>query len=316
MAATSTFDVLTMGRIGIDLYPHVAGLKLSEIDTFHRSAGGSASNVAIAAAQHGLASAIITRVGADPFGDYLLSELPRLGVDARFITTTAEAKTPITFCEVFPPDDFPLYFYREPIAPDLLLDADALPLDAVRTARVFWTTLTGLTRQPSRDAHFRAWQARGRQRHTILDLDYRPMFWDSVDEAREQASHALSQVTIAIGNREECEVAVGETDPTRAAEALLDRGLELAVVKQGPKGVLAMTRDQTVEVPPHHVDVVNGLGAGDAFGGAFCAGILAGWPLEQVLRFANAAGAIVAGRPECSTAMPSTSEVDDLLEGN
>jgi len=125
---------------------------------------------------------------------------------------------------------------------------------------------------------------------------------------------ALPEVTVAVGNLEECAVAVGERDPHRAAAALLDAGLDLAVVKQGPRGVLARSRTETVEVPPVEVDVLNGLGAGDGFGGALCHGLLAGWPLERVIRFANAAGAIVASRLECSSAMPTTAEVETFLE--
>ena len=149
---------------------------------------------------------------------------------------------------------------------------------------------------------------------TILDLDYRPTFWDDPGEAHAQVERALSMVTVAVGNCQECEVAVGESDPDRAAAALLDKGIELAVVKQGPKGVLARTRDQRVEVKPFPVEVVNGLGAGDAFGGALCHGLLAGWPLERVLRFANVAGAIVASRLECATAMPTVAEVEAHLD--
>jgi 5-dehydro-2-deoxygluconokinase len=147
----------------------------------------------------------------------------------------------------------------------------------------------------------------------VLDLDWRPMFWADVDEGRAQVAKALEHVTIAVGNREECEVAVGETEPQRAADALLERGLELAVVKQGPKGVLAVTADERVEVPTFPVEVVNGLGAGDAFGGALVHGLLEGWPLRQILVFANVAGALVASRLECSTAMPTTEEVETAL---
>jgi 5-dehydro-2-deoxygluconokinase len=139
------------------------------------------------------------------------------------------------------------------------------------------------------------------------------MFWESMEAAHEQVAAALPLVTVAVGNLEECAVAVGEREPEAAAKALLAAGVELAVVKQGPKGVLAMTRNQRVEVPPTPVTVVNGLGAGDGFGGALCHGLLAGWPLERVLQFANAAGAIVASRLECSTAMPTSDEVEALL---
>ena len=219
----------------------------------------------------------------------------------------------MTFCEVFPPDDFPLYFYRYPIAPDLMIEADELPREAIEQAGIFWSTVTGLSQEPSRSAHFAAWQIRGRRQHTILDLDYRPMFWPHPDEASAQVGKALEHVTVAVGNREECEVAVGETDPQRAADALLERGVEIAVVKQGPKGVLAATRGERVEVPPFPVEVVNGLGAGDAFGGALCHGLLAGWDLRRILEFANVAGAIVASKLECSTAMPTAGQVQEHL---
>ena len=139
------------------------------------------------------------------------------------------------------------------------------------------------------------------------------MFWADPSEASDQVRKALEHVTVAVGNREECEVAVGETDPQRAADALLERGLELAIVKQGPKGVLAATRSERVEVPPYPVDVVNGLGAGDAFGGALVHGLLAGWDLRRILEFANVAGALVAGKLECSTAMPDEAEVERSL---
>jgi 5-dehydro-2-deoxygluconokinase len=157
--------------------------------------------------------------------------------------------------------------------------------------------------------------ARGRRPFTVLDLDYRPMFWETPAHATEQVQKALPHVTVAVGNREECEVAVGESDPEKAADALLDAGVELAVVKQGPKGVLAKTRTERVVSPPLPITPLNGLGAGDSFGGSLAHGLLAGWPLEQVLRNANAAGAIVASRLECSTAMPTQAEIDLLLAG-
>jgi 5-dehydro-2-deoxygluconokinase len=219
----------------------------------------------------------------------------------------------VTFCEIFPPDDFPLWFYRTPATPDLQIRPEELDLDAVRSAGVFWVTGTGFCQEPSRSSHQVALQARSRSSHTVLDLDYRPMFWPSQQEATLHIGAALNFATVAVGNLEECETAVGESDPDRAAAALLDRGVELAVVKQGPKGVLGRTRTERVEVPPLSVDVLNGLGAGDSFGGALCHGLVAGWDLHRLLSFANAAGAIVASRLECSTAMPTTAEVDQLL---
>lgn len=309
------FDLITIGRIGTDIYPLQDGVGLEDVQTFGKYLGGSATNVAVAAARHGNRTAVVTGVGDDPFGRFCRREVARLGVSNEFIAVDPEYPTPVTFCEIFPPDDFPLYFYRKPKAPDLNIHADQLDLEAIRNARIYWSTVTGLSEQPSRDAHFAAWDARGRRGHTVLDLDYRPMFWGSVAEAREQVQKALEHVTVAVGNREECEVAVDETEPDKAADALLERGVEIAIVKQGPKGVLAKTRAHRVEVPPYLVQVVNGLGAGDSFGGALCHGLLNDWGLERILRFANVAGAIVASRRECSTAMPTTDEIDDVLRG-
>ena len=302
-----------MGRTGVDIYPLQHGVGLEDVTTFQKFLGGSATNVAVAAARYGRRAALITRTGRDAFGRYVRAEAARLGVDPAFITEVDGPPTPVTFCEVFPPDDFPLYFYRYPIAPDLMIEADELPREAIEQAGIFWSTVTGLSQEPSRSAHFAAWQIRGRRQHTILDLDYRPMFWPHPDEASAQVGKALEHVTVAVGNREECEVAVGETDPQRAADALLERGVEIAVVKQGPKGVLAATRGERVEVPPFPVEVVNGLGAGDAFGGALCHGLLAGWDLRRILEFANVAGAIVASKLECSTAMPTEGQVQEHL---
>lgn len=312
---SAPYDLVAIGRTGVDLYPLQHGVGLAQVQTFQKFLGGSATNVAVAAARHGRRAALVTKVGYDAFGQYVHDETARLGVDATWVTPLSQAgpPTPVVFCEVHPPDDFPLTFYRYPTAPDLLVEPADVPLDHVASAAVYWSTVTGLSQEPSRSTHFTAWQARGRKPLTVLDLDYRPMFWASAPEAQDQVARALELVTVAVGNQDECQVAVGERDPQRAADALLERGIELAVVKQGPKGVLAATADERVEVPPHPVQVVNGLGAGDAFGGALVHGLLAEWDLRRTMTFANVAGAIVAGRLECSTAMPTTAEVEAVV---
>jgi 5-dehydro-2-deoxygluconokinase len=314
-----THELLTIGRISVDIYPNDIGVDLEDVTSFGKYLGGSPSNVAVAAARHGRRTGVITRTGDDAFGKYLHRELRKFNVDDTFVTPVKEWPTAVTFCAIKPPEDFPLYFYgRFPTAPDLQIKAEELDLEAIRDARIFWSTVTGLCQEPSREAHIKAHEARPQAglkegQFTILDLDYRPMFWASREEASAQVHAALPHVTVAVGNREECDVAVGETDPDRAADALLAAGVELAVVKQGPRGVLGKTRTERVEVPPTPVDVVNGLGAGDAFGGSLCHGLLAGLPLEAILRNANAAGAIVASRLECSTAMPTSAEIEALI---
>jgi len=313
---TKPFEVLTMGRVGVDIYPEQIGVPLDEVTSFGKFLGGSATNVAVAAARLGRRSAVITRTGEDPFGRFVHRALEGFGVDDRFVSAVPDLPTPVTFCEIFPPDDFPLYFYRRPTAPDLQIRADELDLDAVREAEVFWVTVTGLSEEPSREATLAALEARGGRGVTVLDLDYRAMFWASADEARAQVARALPYATVAVGNREECEVAVGESDPEAAAKALRDVGVRLAVVKQGPAGVLGVDAHEHVTVPPVPVDVVNGLGAGDAFGGALCHGLLARWDLRRTLSFANAAGAYVAGQLACADAMPDTTQVVAMLGGD
>jgi 5-dehydro-2-deoxygluconokinase len=309
----SAFEVLTMGRVGVDLYPLQAGVGLDQVATFGKWLGGSPTNVAVAASRYGRRAAVITRTGDDPFGVFIHAALKGYGVDDRYVTAVGDLPTPVTFCEVFPPDDFPLYFYRWPKAPDLEILTGELDFDAIRAAGVFWVTGTGLSQEPSRSATLAALEARNGRGITVLDLDYRPMFWPSRDEARYWVQQALPHVNVAVGNLDEAETAVAQREPVAAARALHEFGVSLAVVKQGPKGVLASDGCKVVEVPPVAIDVVNGLGAGDAFGGALCHGLLAGWEAERVMRFANAAGAIVASRLACSDAMPTAGEVTTLL---
>lgn len=310
------FEVITMGRVSVDLYPEQIGATLAEVRTFQKSLGGSATNVAVAAARLGHRSAIITKVGDDGFGPYIREALEEFGVDARWVGTDPKLRTPIVFCEIHPPDYFPLLFYREPKAPDMNLALEDLDLEAVAATRLFWTTGTGLSDEPSRGATLAALDARSNVPGgiTVHDLDYRPMLWRSQEDARRYNQEALRHATVTVGNQDEVEMAVGSRDPRKASAALLECGVDLAIVKQGPKGVLARTADGVVEVPPIQVEVVNGLGAGDAFGGALCHALISGWDPERTIRYANAAGAIVASRLACADDMPTDDEVENLLE--
>ncbi|HEV2951877.1 MAG TPA: 5-dehydro-2-deoxygluconokinase, partial [Actinomycetota bacterium] len=291
METNGPFDVITMGRVGVDLYPEQSGVPLREVRTFARSLGGSPTNVAVGAARYGHRSAVVTQVGADGFGEYVRSALRAFGVDDRFVGIDAELRTPVVFCELLPPESPSILFYREPTAPDMRLVTDELDLGAIRDARVFWTTGTGLSDEPSRSATLAALATRDPGRVTIHDLDYRPAFWPSPDEAGEQQRLALGHATVAVGNIEECTIAVGTGDAETLAGRLRDLGVDLAIVKLGGHGVLASWEGGNERFPAVAVRVVNGLGAGDAFGAAVCHGLLEGWDVPRTLRFANAAGA-------------------------
>ena len=304
-----SFELLTMGRIGVDLYPEQIGVPLEQVRTFRKMLGGTATNVAVAAARLGRRTAVVTKVGDDPFGGYIRGALESFGVDPRFVGTDPVLRTPLAFCEIHPPDDFPLLFYREPSAPDLQLAVGELDPDAVRGAGIFWVTGTGLSVEPSRSTTLEALTWRSGE--TIVDLDWRPMFWS--DRPGPLMRAAVGRATVAVGNAEEASVAVGAGEPLEMARRLLELGPRLAIVKLGPRGVLAATAEEHWVVPPVPIEVVNGLGAGDAFGGALCHGLLSGWDVERCVRFANAAGAVVASRLGCADDMPTAADVEERL---
>jgi 5-dehydro-2-deoxygluconokinase len=306
-------ELLTVGRVGVDLYPEQSGVPLGSVQSFAKSLGGTATNVAVAAARLGRRSGVLTKVGPDPFGGYVRDALRGFGVSADFVGTAPDLLTPVVFCALDPPSDPPLLFYRLPVAPDLTLTGDDVPWDLVGEVPVLWVTGTGVSVEPARATQREMLLRRGRRAHTVLDLDYRPMFWSSVDDASREIGWMLDHVTVAVGNRAEVEVAVGTADPDTAAKRLLARGVRVAVIKKGADGVLVATEDGSWTVPPQPVEVVCGLGAGDAFGGALVHGLLSGWDPVRIARYANAAGAIVAGRLACADAMPELSEIEELL---
>ena len=310
-------EVLTVGRVGVDIYPQQEG-PLKDVATFAKYLGGTATNVAVGAARLGRRSAVLTKVGADPFGDFVREALVGFGVDPAYVGTSPGLNTPVVFCELDPAEDPGLYFYRAPIAPDLTLGDDDVPWEQVDDVPVFWVTGTGVSVEPSRSTQMAMLKHRGRPepdsgRWTVLDLDWRPMFWTSAEEARVEYDAMLDHVNVAVGNRAEVEVAVGTSDPHEAAERLLARGLQLAMVKMGADGVLVATPASTQVVTPHRVKVVCGLGAGDAFGAALVHGLLSGWDAVRCAEHANAAGAIVASQLACADAMPTLDELVDLV---
>jgi 5-dehydro-2-deoxygluconokinase len=317
MTAAGKLEVLTVGRVGVDLYPEQWG-PLADVRTFAKSLGGTATNVAVGAARLGRRTAVLTKVGDDGFGAYVRTALAGFGVDPAYVGTSADLHTPVVFCELNPPEDPPLLFYRDPIAPDLTLTSADVPWDVVLDVPLLWVTGTGVSVEPARGTQLKMLARRGRPapgtgRHTVLDLDWRPMFWPSPEHARAEYESMLEHVDVVVGNRAEAEVAVGTADPVEAARRLLDRGVELAMIKKGGEGVLVATEAGMTTVAPHRVEVVCGLGAGDAFGAALAHGLLAGWDPVDIAEHANAAGAIVASRLACADAMPTLAELDRLV---
>jgi 5-dehydro-2-deoxygluconokinase len=316
--STVAIEALTVGRVGVDLYPEQSGVPLAQVTTFARSLGGTATNVAVGAARLGRRTAVLTKVGPDDFGGYVRAALAGFGVDPSYVGTAPDLLTPVVFCALNPPEDPPLLFYRLPTAPDLTLTADDVPWDLVADVALLWVTGTGVSVEPARQTQLDMLAHRGRPdssagRWTVLDLDWRSMFWPSPQDARREYERLLENVTVAVGNRAEVEVAVGTADPEEAARRLLERGVEIALVKKGADGVLVATAEGMATVAAQRVEVVCGLGAGDAFGGALIHGLLSGWDPVRCAEYANAAGAIVASRLACADAMPTIDELEAMV---
>jgi 5-dehydro-2-deoxygluconokinase len=298
-------DVAVLGRIGIDLYPNQLRTPLREVRTYTRYVGGFAGNVATGLARLGLTPAIVSRIGSDPHGDFVRDFLSGEGVDVRFLAVDERLRTPPTFCEVWPPDNFPLTFYRYPTAPDWQLVPADFDSGEVSAAPFLLATGTGLAQSPSRETTLAALEAH--ERVTIFDLDWRPTLWEQPDTYSGLAQTAARDADVVIGNEEEVEAAAG--DP----QALLDLGVSTLVLKRGERGVLLFHEGAQVDVPGHPVEVVNGLGAGDAFIAAFVQSLHSGRSLEEAARRGSVAGAIVASQLACSEAMPRLAELEAEL---
>ncbi len=318
----AAIEILTIGRVSVDLYAEQTNVDATGVVSFRKSIGGTTTNVAVAAARLGRRAAVCTKVGNDEFGSYVRFALSAtFGVDTRFVSSDPTLKTPLAFVMLDPPEEPRVVFYREPRAPDMNITIGDLDSQVVSAVPIVWMAACNLAYEPCRTAMHDVLAIRGRSkaaagavRHTVLDLDWRPMFWSSPAEATAAIAPLLDRFSIVIGNRAECEIAVGTSDPDLAIERLLSLGLDAAVVKLGADGVLVGDRGGTrARVAPIHVEVVSGVGAGDAFGAALCHGLLAGWDLPTCARFANAAGAIVASRLMCADDMPTLDEVTALV---
>ena len=312
---SETLDLLALGRISVDLYAREPGNSFVQHQTFVKSIGGSPTNVAVAAARLGLRSAVVTAVGADPLGDYAIAKLAALGVATRYVAVMERGRTPVVLVALEDPAEPTITFLRAPDAPDTAIGPDAVDDHTVDTCRVLWMSGSALAVGKTAATAMRWLERRARHPHTVLDLDLRPSLWSDPSEAAAAAARAIELSSVVVGNRRECAMAVGSSDPNAAADALLLRGVTMAVVKMGAGGVLLATADERVIIDPVPVMVRCGTGAGDAFGGALATGLVNGWPLSTIGRLANAAGALVTSRLTCADAMPTLTELEAFEAG-
>jgi 5-dehydro-2-deoxygluconokinase len=291
-------EAAVIGRVGIDLYPNELRTPLRRVRTYTRFVGGFAGNVTAGLARLGVRVAILSRVGDEGHGEFVRDWLAREGVDVRFLRTDSYWQTPPTFCEVWPPDRFPITFYRRPTCPDWQLSLEDFDLGEIAAAPLLFAAGTGLAQAPSRETTLATLEAhRGT---TIFDLDWRPMLWEQPDEYPPLARVAAAAADIVIGTEEEVAAAQLTGSPT-------------LILKRGERGATVYESGEETEVPGFPVEVVNGLGAGDAFAAAVGHGLLRELPLVEAVRRGAVAGAIVASRLACSEAMPRLQELEAAL---
>ena len=311
------FDLITIGRISVDIYGQEEGAGLEDSQSFKKAVGGSPTNVAIGTARYGHKAAVITGVGDDSLGRYALSELEKFKVGTEYVSTVS-GKTPVVIAGLKNPDDPELVFYRDKDAPDTQMELTDAMKTEVSESNYFWFTGSTLSHLKLRATVLALLEARQSKagKESIFDLDYRPSFWNNEAEAHREISAALKYASVVIGNRKECAVATGlptSSNLQEFADSLLASGARLAIIKDGANGVLVADKNESSVVQGLKIKVRCGLGAGDAFGAGVVHGLLNGWTPAETVKFANAAGAHVASQLMCSDAMPTESQVRTLI---
>jgi 5-dehydro-2-deoxygluconokinase len=288
-------EAVVVGRVGIDLYPNELRTPLREVRTYTRYVGGFAGNVATGLARLGVRAAIVSRVGDDGHGQFVRDFLEAEGVDTRFLAIDRHWPTPPTFCEIWPPDHFPITFYRRPTAPDWQIELHDVDEAEIADTPLLFVTGTGLAQSPSRETTLAL--LAGHRGTTILDLDWRPTLWADPGAYPDAVREASAYADVVIGNTEEIEAA-GGIDALLALAPVLIR-------KRGGDGAALYADGELVEVAGLPVEVANGLGAGDAFAAAVGYALVHDLGLREGVRLGNLAGAFVAQRIACSEAMPT-----------
>jgi 5-dehydro-2-deoxygluconokinase len=308
------YDVLAIGRSSIDLYAHEIGRPITDVRSFDAYVGGCPTNVSVGTRRLGLRSALLTAVGDDQIGDFVTAFLDREQVETRFIPRKPGRRTSAVILTIQPPDRFPLTFYRDNCA-DRALTRDDVARAPVADSRVIFVTGTGLSHEPAREATLHAASvAKAANVPVVVDIDYRPDQWDSVAQFASRMRALLASATIAVGTEEELAAATATTDVAAGANTLLACGLHALILKRGARGSTVFRRDlPSVDAMPFRIEVLNVLGAGDAFASGFLYGYLQGWTLERAARMGNACGAIVVTRHGCANFMPTLDEVSAFI---
>lgn len=328
-----TYDILSIGRSSLDLYANDIGAAFPDIKSFGAFVGGCPTNISVGVQRLGLQAALLTAIGEDPVGEFLLKFLENEGVETQFIPQKSGYRTSAVVLGIEPPDRFPLIYYRDNCA-DIELTIDDVLAAPIAESRAVLISGTGLSKEPSRSATlYAAEQAQALGKHVFLDLDFRADQWHDPRVFGVVMRSALRYIDIAIGTEEEIKAATLtslsqltiehsqisnptiEGDMALAIETLLNAGPDALIVKRGIEGAeVHLTNGEIIHAKPFPVEVYNTLGAGDAFASGFIYGHLSGWSWERSARLGNATGAIVVTRHGCANFMPTMPEVDEFVD--
>lgn len=306
-------DAVALGRLVVDFYPRERGAALRNVSTFKKLCGGGPANFATGLSRLGLRSAMVSVVGRDEFGCFLVDFLRSEGVDVGGVVFSTRTRTSLSFCGPVTRGNFPFLQYGEP-GPNLELTPEQVDPKRIAGARVLFVSGVGFSRSPSREASFHALEcARQHRVIGVFDLNYRKGFWPSRKEVARHYEAAVRLSDIVLGTTDEVKYVTGESTIEGAVKRLLGLGPRVVCVKAGAKGSTVMTKAGGVEIPAFRTTVLDTTGAGDAYDAGFVYGVLKGWNDRRSGAFASAVAAIVVSREGAAPAMPTLEEVQEFL---
>jgi len=310
-------DVVAIGRAGVDLYSLDYGKPIEEVRRFAKYVGGSPANTVVGGSRLGLRCALVSRVGDDELGAFVVGFLEKEGVDVSHMKKDPRRKTGIVFAEISPGRDGKFVFYREN-AGDLFVTKADVPKSLVARTRLLEVTGTGLSREPSRGTNMHAASlARNLGKTVVFNLDWRPSLWTQDKEERvRRYGDMLDLADVVVGNQSEYLAATGRSEIKAAVSAIPDGQKKLLAITAAEKGCEVIHNGRTELAEGFRVPLLKGLGGGDGFMAGFLYGLLKGWSAVNAARFGNAVGAIVVTGHACSEAMPSLRRVVSFLKKN
>jgi len=329
-----TLDIICLGRAAVDLYGQQIGSTLEEMGSFAKYLGGSSANIAYGCSKLGLKSAMLSRVGDEHMGRFVRNELASVGVDVSHVITDKERLTALVILGIQDKETFPLIFYRNDCA-DMAVDIKDFSAEFIASSKALLITGTHFSTANTYNTSMKAIEyAKASDTKVIIDIDYRPVLWGLTglgdgesrfipsDDVSQHMQTILPYCDVIVGTEEEIHITGGSEDTITALKQIRKLSSSIIVLKLGPLGCTVITSnipnstDDFNVIKGNQVDILNVLGAGDAFMSGFLRGYLRSESLEKSANYANASGALVVSRHGCAPAIPSENELFYYLENS